>query len=523
MSQNGLAMHHRYLQACLVVGLWMAFQADAAEVPKRSGIPQGDGAALARVYCVQCHALPVAAHLDRRTWEAELLPKMRYLAGLEPPPTNGYFKDLDLLLEAGVFPKEPRIPEHAFEAIAAHYLRTAPAQLPAGPADGPSPAQLTQFTPVPAPARRVPQLTPLALVDPHRRVLIVGDVTSQGVDFLEPDGAQIGSLPLNNIPTAAVIRPDALWFGCIGHFFPREEPRGQVIRMLQRPGSFHRQVLAEGLPRIADLDVADLNGDGREDFVVCGFGNLIGRLSWFAAGTNDVFKELVLLAEPGAVQCEIRDLDGNGTPDLAVLQAQARERLLFFLNDGRGNFRSREVFQRDPGWGHSGFCFADMDGDGMDDLVVTNGDNADFHTSPPRPHHGIRILRNRGGHRYDDWLFLLLPGAYKAVVRDFDGDGDPDIAAVSFFPDYEDTPQEGFVYFNNEGTAREPRFVRQTHPAALLGRWITLDAGDVDGDGDEDLVLGSLVGMPTAVPPEIRRLWEDRGPSVMILRNLRIP
>ena len=53
----------------------------------------------------------------------------------------------------------------------------------------------------------------------------------------------------------------------------------------------------------------------------------------------------------------------------------------------------------------------------------------------------------------------------------------------------------------------------------MTGRWISLEAGDLDGDGDDDLVLGSLIDMPTAVPEKLKGLWREKGPSVLILRN----
>jgi len=46
-----------------------------------------------------------------------------------------------------------------------------------------------------------------------------------------------------------------------------------------------------------------------------------------------------------------------------------------------------------------------------------------------------------------------------------------------------------------------------------------MDAGDLDGDGDDDIVLGSLVEMPTLVPEALKKSWEEKGPSVMILKN----
>ena len=46
-----------------------------------------------------------------------------------------------------------------------------------------------------------------------------------------------------------------------------------------------------------------------------------------------------------------------------------------------------------------------------------------------------------------------------------------------------------------------------------------MDAGDLDGDGYDDLALGSLVKMPTPVPEFLKKTWDENGPSVLILKN----
>ncbi len=37
------------------------------------------------------------------------------------------------------------------------------------------------------------------------------------------------------------------------------------------------------------------------------------------------------------------------------------------------------------------------------------------------------------------------------MARDFDGDGDLDLAVIAFFADYPKQPEEGFVYLENTG------------------------------------------------------------------------
>ncbi len=476
--------------------------------------PDG-GRAAAAAYCQLCHLLPEPGMLDRRTWRDELLPKMRFFTGLSAPLTN-YFQDLDILLAANVFPKAPMMSEETWKAIAEYYVSHAPEKLSAPPETHPIRLGLKQFSATPAKFRRTPPLTTLVKVLPGARGIMMADATFQGIDLLAEDGTKYSEIALGNIPVGVADTPQAFYFAAIGHFFPREEPHGQVLLLEKTESGLQRRELLSNLPRTSDIKVADFNEDHLPDFALCMFGNFIGRFSWFEATGPGGFIEHVLLDKPGALACAVHDFNDDGHADLAVLVAQALESMLVFLGDGKGHFTQRVLFQRQPSWGHSGFELADFNRDGLMDLLVTNGDNADFTTAPLKPYHGVRVFLNRGNLRFEEAAFVPINGAYKAIARDFDQDGDLDVAVISFFPDYEKRPQESFVYLENRG---DLNFSAATFPECTQGRWLTMDAADLDGDGDDDIVLGALAKMPTAVPESIKKLWEQNGPSVMILRN----
>ena len=157
----------------------------------------------------------------------------------------------------------------------------------------------------------------------------------------------------------------------------------------------------------------------------------------------------------------------------------------------------------------------DFDGDGAMDVLTANGDNADY-TPFAKRYHGVRVYLNDGENHFVEAVFYPLNGAYKALPVDFDADGDLDIAAISFFPDYEKAPEESFVYLENEG---DMAFVAWTFLAATDARWLTMDAGDIDGDGDEDIVLGAFVRGASNVPPALEKRWQREATSLLILRN----
>jgi len=474
-----------------------------------------DGPGLARIFCASCHLFPEPDLLDKKTWREGTLPRMRIRMGLAPELIDRH-REAKLLRASGVFPTAPLLSEAEWKLIEAYYLSAAPeTALPQGPRPQIQ-TRLKLFAPERPRFKRANPSTSMVVIHAKTHRIYMGDAETKSLDLLDADGGLLQSISLGNVPVSVAETERGLYVTLIGHFLPSEDPKGEFVFLEKAEGGFKPpKVILKELPRPTHVEFADLNGDGKKDFVISMFGNNAGRLSWFENDGKDAYKEHVILPKPGALRPVIRDFNGDGAPDIAVLMAQDLETLFLMLNDGKGNFTPQPVFQKPPVYGHSHFELADFNGDGRPDVLATNGDNGEY-ASPLKRYHGLRIYLNKGALKFEESFFFPINGAYKAVARDFDGDGDLDIAAISFFPDFERSPQESFVYLENQGGLK---FAPSTFPQFFTGRWLTMDADDLDGDGDIDLVLGSYIHGPSEVPKSLLDLWEKVGPSVLVLRN----
>ena len=57
---------------------------------------------------------------------------------------------------------------------------------------------------------------------------------------------------------------------------------------------------------------------------------------------------------------------------------------------------------------------------------------------------------------------------------------------------------------------------------AAIGRWLTMDAGDIDLDGDIDIILGNAKFSLGNIPAKFMTKWSGSSPSILILKNKTI-
>ncbi|MHA6246758.1 FG-GAP repeat domain-containing protein [Pontibacter sp. CAU 1760] len=486
-----------------------------AALPDTTATHNLTGLQLAQAYCRACHAFPDPSLLDKETWQKGVLPQMALRLGLNRTGESVYLnrpaEDVTALLTAGVFPEQPLITAKDFEKIEAYYLAHAPEQLSIPPSQPLAP-DLTRFSVIiPSLNKGKPALTTLVQYEPGKKELWVGDLRN----WLYRLDAQLqvkDSLQLPSAPVDVMQHQTSIHVLTIGVMDPSDLQKGQLVELDATPRNQHK-VLLNGLRRPVDMVHADLDKDQFEDIVVCNYGNNIGTLVWYRNLGKGRYEPRILKALPGARKVEVTDLDKDGLDDLVVLFAQGTEAIKVFYNRGKGRFQERNLLQFPPVYGLSYFELADFNQDGFPDIVLTTGDNAD-HSPVLKPYHGIHIYLNDGKQNFKEAYLYPMPGASKVLARDFDQDGDLDLAAIAFFPDFKNGPERGFVYLQQE---KGLTFSASTFAQSQVGHWLTLEAADYDQDKDLDIILGSFTYTPA--PPAQQQKWRKEGPSLLILNN----
>jgi len=353
-------------------------------------------------------------------------------------------------------------------------------------------------------------------IDNQAHQLYVGNALTKSLDVLDAQGRLLASTPVDSTLVHLLKRPNG-WLGTqIGYVPPNDAPLGRVTLYEKVGNRFDKHLdLLTNLVRPVHTAIAELDESHREDLIVSSFGNIAGRMAWYAPQGPAKYVEHTLVERPGSLLSRVVDCDHDGRPDIVVLTAQGKEGIFLYRNQGHGEFIEKPLIEQPPVWGYVYFELADFNGDGQPDILAANGDLGDF-ACPPKKYHGIRIYLNDGNWNFKESWFYPLNGAFKCIAADFDGDGDLDIAAISFFPDYEKSPEESFVFLENQGNLH---FTAHTFPDSSRGRWLVMDVGDLDGDGDLDIALGGAYKVPFRTPQSFLDRWQKEGPSVLILRN----
>jgi FG-GAP-like repeat len=449
------------------------------------------GETLAKTYCASCHLFPEPNLLDKATWQNGVLPKMYARMGLEQDSFN-LFSSMDLdemqaILGAGIYPEKPMIAKEDWVKIVKYYIDNAPQAPLVQDKKSKIKIGLSKFlaTNIFAKSNEIPSATLVKFVPDQKGIFIGFRGNNNSLKKYDLSLKRIDSIAVTS-PVSAILPYANLNLGVLamGVMDPNDKKEGsfQILNNLNG----QKQIIKDSLQRPVDIVKADLNLDKIDDYIICNFGNELGQVIWIDGKTK---KENILNSNPGGRKAYVKDMNNDQKPDIILLMTQAREQIVAYLNQGNGQFKEKVLLEFPPVYGSSYFELADFNKDGFQDILYTNGDNADY-SIVLKKYHGVRIFSNDGKNNFKQTYFYPMHGASKAKAADFDLDGDLDIAAISFFTDPNQKPNEGFLLFDNQGTNES--FKVSTTSEAKNGKWMVMDVADMDLDGDMDIILGSF-------------------------------
>jgi len=297
----------------------------------------------------------------------------------------------------------------------------------------------------------------------------------------------------------------------IGILSPDDSLVGKVVTYWGSSGiEATPEVIIDGIGRTVCAESGDFDGDGDLDLVVCEFGNMEGSVFWLEQVEDGEWIHHEMDNRSGAIHAFPFDADGDGDLDIAVSLSQTSEEVDLFLNDGTGNFSLKKLVESDDiYYGMSGLEVVDIDSDGDYDIIYSNGDTLDMDVPEgvdPHELHGVSLLENDGEGNFTEIRLLSLWGSYVGHASDLDGDGDMDILVGTMQIDYifPNTDKIDLVVLENIG---QREFI--THEYENAVRYlITMDTGDIDGDGEIDILSGShRLGLDGQAHRSIELTW----------------
>ena len=445
------------------------------------------GEQLARAYCSTCHVFPEPWLLDKKTWQEGVLPQMAPRLGV---PSKSLFAEMSR--DPNMVVLTTAASEEEWNAIVGYYREAAPGALPdqsppAQPRIDPLFFKTGPFTPR---MQSSGMITLLKTDSVHERIF-VGEAGSNTLRIFDWSRHLLSSLALGSPPTDLIVEGDSVFVLESGILDPNDEPKGTLVQYEFADADSLRspRVVIDSMFRPVSAQLFDFAGDGRREFLICEFGNNRGRLALYKYD-GARFRRQVIDSGPGAIHFEIRDMTGDGSPDIVALFAQGDERIELFENDGKGNFlgRHRVLARFPPVYGSTYFSMHDFDGDGKIDILYVNGDNFDY-SRVLKPYHGVRILENDGNNTFHERYFFPVYGAARAEVADFDRDGHLDILVTSNFPDSERHPERGIVFLKNTGRYE---FQPYAFTVAAGNQWNLMATADLNKDGWLDVIIGAM-------------------------------
>ncbi|PNJ95423.1 hypothetical protein CEP13_08210, partial [Cylindrospermopsis raciborskii C03] len=253
-----------------------------------------------------------------------------------------------------------------------------------------------------------------------------------------------------------------------------------IAKLYKNTGNGFKEDTSVSLPGVAASSVAwaDYDGDGKQDFLLTGSSSS-GDIAKLYRNTGNGFREDTNVSLPGVYYSSVAwaDYNADGKQDF-LLTGSSSSGYIAKLYRNTGNGFKEDTNVSIPGVGVGSVAWADYDGDGNQDFLLTGSSSSGY----------IAKLYRNTGNGFKEDTNVSLPGVYYSSVAwaDYNADGKQDFLLTGYSLDF--TPIAKL--YRNTGNGFEED-TNVSIPGVGVG---SVAWADYDGDGNQDFLLTGLDG-----------------------------
>lgn len=179
----------------------------------------------------------------------------------------------------------------------------------------------------------------------------------------------------------------------------------------------------------ASIDKGDIDGDGTIDIVYSATDQDVGNgeIGWisYSGDGSTIAPNTIINTQNDLVHFSLVDIDGNGTLDILSGSSFNSGKVVWFSNDGNGNFGAEQIIENS--FSADEVIGGDLDGDGDEDIIAITFGSANGQTMFWYENLGNSTFSTRNE------IGFTHAGASSVQSLDVDNDGDLDIAVSGYF------------------------------------------------------------------------------------------